>query len=68
MLVASTSMVKINGLAQLVRTFEMKDLRDEKQILGIEIHRDEENDKRMILMRFSMSLVRLINVSFIFSL
>jgi hypothetical protein len=66
MLVASTSMVKINGLAQLDRTFEMKDLRDAKQILGIEIHRDEENDKRRILMRFSMSLVRLVNVSLFF--
>jgi hypothetical protein len=34
-------------LAQLVKTFEMKDLRATKQILGIEIHRYEENDKRI---------------------
>jgi hypothetical protein len=65
MIVASTSMVKINGLAQLDRTFEMKDLRAAKQILGIEIHREEENDKR-ILMRFSMSLVSLVNGSLTF--
>ena len=44
----------------------MKDLRAVKQILGTKIHRDEENDKRRILMRFSMSLVRLVNVSLIF--
>jgi hypothetical protein len=45
MLVASTSMFEINRLAQLVRTFEMKDLGVEKQILGMEIHRDRKDGK-----------------------
>ena len=40
MLIARTSMFEINMLAQLVRTFVMKDLVVEKQILGMEIHRD----------------------------
>jgi hypothetical protein len=45
MLVASTSMFEINRLAQLVRMFEMKDLGVEKQILGMEIHRDRKDGK-----------------------
>ena len=46
MLVASKSMVKINRLkAQLARAFDMKDLGVEKQILGMEIHRDMKNGK-----------------------
>ena len=64
-LVARISVVKINGLAQLDKTFEMKDLRAAKKILGIEIHREEENDKR-IPMRFSMSLTSLVNGSLTF--
>jgi hypothetical protein len=64
MLVARKIIVKINKLAQLVRTLKMKDVRATKKILGI--HRDEENGKRRILMRFSMNLVRLVNVSLAF--
>ena len=46
MLVASKSMAEINKLqAQLARTFDMKDLGAEKQIFGIEIHRDREHGK-----------------------
>jgi hypothetical protein len=45
MLVASTSMFEINRLAQLVRTFDMKDLGATKQILGMEIHRDRKDGK-----------------------
>jgi hypothetical protein len=39
-------MVEFNKLkAQLVRIFQMKDLGTKKQILGIEVHRDEKNGK-----------------------
>jgi len=44
-LVASTSMFEINRLAELVRTFDMKDLRASKQILDMEIHRDRKYGK-----------------------
>jgi len=40
MIVARKSIVDINKLAQLVRTFDMKDLEQWKQILGMEIHED----------------------------
>jgi hypothetical protein len=46
MLVARKKMVEINKLkAQLDRTFDLKDLGAKKQILGIEIHRDEKHGK-----------------------
>ena len=46
MLVASKNMAEINKLkAQLAKAFDMKDLGAEKQILGIEIHRDREHGK-----------------------
>jgi hypothetical protein len=46
MLVASKNMVEINKLkAQLDMTFDMKDLGATKQILGIEIHKDEKHGK-----------------------
>jgi hypothetical protein len=45
-LLQAQSMVEINRLkAQLVRMFQMKDLGATKQILGIEVHRDEKNGK-----------------------
>jgi hypothetical protein len=40
MIVARKIIVDINKLAQLVRTFDMKDLEQWKQILGMEIHED----------------------------
>ena len=46
MIVASQSMVKISTLKDwLFRTFDMKDIGEEKQILGMEIHRDTINGK-----------------------
>ena len=46
MLVASKSMVEINKLkTQVARTFDMKDLGELKQMLGMEIHRDMKNGK-----------------------
>ena len=46
MLVASKSMVEINRLkTQVARTFDMKDLGELKQMLGMEIHRDMKNGK-----------------------
>ena len=70
MLVASKSMVEINRLkTQLARAFDMKDLGEAKQILGMEIHRDMKNGKlwlsqqkyvEKILMRFSMNNVKLV--------
>ena len=46
MLIVSKSMDKINRLKdQMARTFDMKDLVDAKQILGIDIHRDRKNGK-----------------------
>ena len=42
MLIASKSNVEIDKLkAQLGKTFEMKDLREAKKILGMEIKRDK---------------------------
>ena len=38
-------MVEINRLAQLVRTFVIKDLEATKYILGMEIHRDGKYGK-----------------------
>ena len=49
MLVASKNMVEINRLkAQLARAFDMKDLGAAKQILGMEIHRDNKNGKLLL--------------------
>eukprot|EP00253_Pinus_taeda_P007470 PITA_07470 len=49
MLIASKSMEEINRLkAQLSRTFNMKDLRAAKHILGMEIHRDRKNGKHWL--------------------
>jgi rRNA processing protein Gar1 len=45
MLVARTNMSEINRLAQLVRTFDMKDIGVVKQILGMEIHKDMKDGK-----------------------
>ena len=43
MFIVSKSMDEINRLkAQMTRTFDMVDLGDAKQILGIEIHRDRK--------------------------
>ena len=72
MLVASKSMAEINKMkAQLARMFDMKDLGAEKQILGIEIHRDKEHSKiwlsqkkyvEKILIRFGMQNVKPVNI------
>ena len=46
MLLASKSIIEINRLkAQMARTFDMKDLGEARQILGMEIFRDKSNDK-----------------------
>eukprot|EP00253_Pinus_taeda_P010288 PITA_10288 len=51
MLIACKSMEEINNLnAQLSRTFDMKDLRAAKHILGMEIHRDKKNCNLMYVM------------------
>ena len=72
MLVASKSMVEINRLkAHLARAFDMKDLGETKQILGMEIHRDRKNGKlwlsqqksmEKISIRLSMKNVKLVNI------
>ena len=49
MLVASTSMVKINRLAQLTWKFEMKDPESSKTILSIEIHKDGIDGKFWVI-------------------
>jgi len=69
-LVARKSMVVINKLnSQLAGTFEMKDLGEEKQILGMEIQKDrrngelwlsQENYMEKVLLRFSMNNVKLV--------
>lgn len=76
MLVASQIMVEISrSKAHVGRTFHMKDRGEEKQILGIEVHRDgkygkmwllEHKVEEYILMRFNMKGVKLINISFSF--
>ena len=46
MIIVLKSMDEINKLkAHMARTFDMKDLRAAKKILGIEIHRDRINGK-----------------------
>ena len=65
-------MVKINRLkAQLDMTFDMKDIGETKQILGIVIHKDKKNGKlwlsqqkcvEKILMRFNMNNVKPIKI------
>jgi hypothetical protein len=46
MLMERKSMVDINNLkAQFGRAFDMKDLGEAKQILGMEIHKDMKNGK-----------------------
>ena len=46
MLIASKIMEEINRLKYcMARTFDMKDLRDEKKLKGIEIQKDMENGK-----------------------
>ena len=65
-------MDKINRLkAQMARTFDMKDLGDAKQNLGIEIHRDRRKGKlsfsrekyvEKILEKFKMNKAKPVNV------
>ena len=76
MLIESKSMDKINkSKAQFARTFDMKDLGANKQVLGIEIHRDREHKElwlshqkyvEKILIRFGMQKVKPINIPLAF--
>eukprot|EP00253_Pinus_taeda_P013465 PITA_13465 len=51
MLIACKSVEEMNNLkVQLSRTFDMKDLRAPKHILGMEIHRDKKNCNLMYVM------------------
>ena len=75
-LIVSDSMDEINKLkAQMARTFDMKDLGDAKQILGIEIHRDRKNGKlsfsqekyvEKIIERFEMKKEKYVNFPWTF--
>jgi hypothetical protein len=75
-LVARKNMVEINRLkAQLARAFDMKDLGEAKQILGMDIHRDKKNGKlwlsqqkyvEKILMSFGMNNVRPVQIPLAF--
>jgi hypothetical protein len=74
-LIVRKSMVEINRLKDhMVRTFDMKDLGATKQILGIEIHRDEKNGNlwisqqkyvEKILLRLVMNNVKPTNIPLI---
>jgi hypothetical protein len=69
-------MVEINMLkVQLDKMFQMKDLGATKQILGIRVHRNRKNGKLWlsqqesmvkILMRFSMKIVKPVNIPLAF--
>ena len=68
-------MVEINKIkAQLVKTFQMKDLAAVKQILGIKVYRDKKNGELLLqhdsmenkLMRFIMNIVKLVNAPLAF--
>jgi hypothetical protein len=72
MLLEIKSITEINRLkAQMVRTFNMKDLKAARQILGMEIFKDRRNGKiwlsqqkyvEKILLRFGMKDVKLVSV------
>jgi hypothetical protein len=72
MIVERKRMIEINNLkAQLDSTCDMKDIGVEKQILGMEIHRDSKNGKfwlpqqkyvEKILIRFEMNNVKPIKI------
>ena len=72
MIIVRKNMEEINRLkAQMARIFDMKDLGDSKQILGIQIHKYRRNGKlsfsqekyvEKILVRFEMNKEKIVNV------